>query len=89
MLKKFAVVDEDLPRIIDAILERLGWKVLDVRNVGPRGRNDLEIISFAHKSKAVLFPAEKALWHCYFELSQRTFHNCHRRGNREGTLETR
>jgi len=58
MSKKRAVVDEDLPRIIDKMLESLGWEVKDVRDVGLRGKSDLGIINFAQKSKAVLFSAD-------------------------------
>jgi len=58
MRKKIAVVDEDLPRIIDRTLQRAGWTVLDVRDVGFKGKSDAEIISFARKSKAVLFTGD-------------------------------
>jgi predicted nuclease of predicted toxin-antitoxin system len=58
MSKKKAVVDEDLPRIIDKILEELNWEVKDVRDVGLRGKSDEEIINFAQKSKAVLFSGD-------------------------------
>ncbi|MFQ6049933.1 MAG: DUF5615 family PIN-like protein [Candidatus Paceibacterales bacterium] len=58
MSKKKAVIDEDLPRIIDKVLESLGWEVKDVRDIGLRGKSDRVIISFAQKSKAVLFSAD-------------------------------
>ncbi|MDO8655326.1 MAG: DUF5615 family PIN-like protein [bacterium] len=58
MSKERAVVDEDLPRIIDKVLEELGWEVFDVRDVGLRGKLDSEIIRFAKKSKAVLFTGD-------------------------------
>ena len=58
MSKRRAVVDEDLPRILDEILEKLGWEIFDVRDVGLRGRPDSEIIRFAKKSKAVLFTGD-------------------------------
>lgn len=58
MFKEIAIVDEDLPRIIDTILEDLGWEVKDVRDVGLKGKGDKEIISFARKSKAVLFSGD-------------------------------
>ena len=58
MSNKRAVVDEDLPRIIDAVLEGFNWRVYDVRDVGLRGKSDPEIIRFAKASKAVLFSAD-------------------------------
>jgi len=58
MSKPIAIVDEDLPRIIDMVLEGLGWEVRDVRDTGFRGKSDEEIISFAKRSKAVLFSAD-------------------------------
>lgn len=58
MPKKKAVVDEDLPRIIDEVLGSLGWEVKDVRDIGSRGENDQEIIAFAQKSRAVLFSGD-------------------------------
>jgi len=58
MSKMIAVIDEDLPRIISAVLKGLGWEVKDVRDVGFRGKSDEEIISFAKKSKAVLFTSD-------------------------------
>lgn len=58
MPKKIAVIDEDLPRAIDQILKELGWVVKDVRDIGLRGESDEKIISFARKSKAVLFPGD-------------------------------
>lgn len=58
MSKPIAVVDEDLPRIIDKVLKNLGWEVKDIRDIGLRGKNDEEIISFTKESKAVLFSAD-------------------------------
>ena len=58
MPNKIAVVDEDLPRIIDSALQNLGWEVMDVRDIGLKGKSDYEIISFAKKSKAVLFTGD-------------------------------
>lgn len=58
MSKKKAVVDEDLPRVIDKMLEDLDWEVKDVRDVGLRGKSDKEVINFARKDKAVLFSAD-------------------------------
>lgn len=58
MPRKRAVVDEDLPRIIDVVLEELDWEVFDVRDIGLRGKPDSEIIRFAKKSKAVLFTGD-------------------------------
>lgn len=58
MSRSVAVVDEDLPRIFDRVLEELGWTVKDVRDVGLRGHPDAEIIRFAKKSKAVLFSGD-------------------------------
>ena len=58
MPRRRAVVDEDLPRIIDTVLEGLGWEVFDVRDVGLRGKSDSEIMGFAKKSKAVLFTGD-------------------------------
>ena len=37
MSKLIGLVDEDLPRLIDGILEKLSWKVKDVRDIGLRG----------------------------------------------------
>lgn len=53
-----AVIDEDLPRSLDEALEDLGWEVKDVRDFGLRGKSDEEIISFAKKSRAVLFSGD-------------------------------
>lgn len=58
MPKRIVVVDEDLPRIIDAVLEKLGWEVKDARDVGLRGKSDAEIIGFARESRAVLFSGD-------------------------------
>ncbi len=58
MFKKKIVVDEVLPRIIDEVLDNLGWEVKDVRDIGLRGKSDKEIINFARRSKAVLFSAD-------------------------------
>ncbi len=46
MSKRNAVIDEDLPRIIDKVLESLGWEIKDVRDVGLRGKSDEKIIDF-------------------------------------------
>jgi predicted nuclease of predicted toxin-antitoxin system len=53
-----AVIDEDLPRIMNEVLKGLGWEVKDVRDIGFRGKSDEEIISFAKGSKAVLFTSD-------------------------------
>lgn len=58
MSKMVAIIDEDLPRIIDKVLEELGWQVKDVRDIGFRAKSDEEIISFAKESKAVLFTSD-------------------------------
>lgn len=58
MPERRAVVDEDLPRIIDTVLEGLGWHVFDVRDFGLRGRSDREVIRFAHAHRAVLFTGD-------------------------------
>lgn len=58
MFPKSAVVDEDLPRIIDAVLEGLGWTIFDVRDIGLKGEPDENIISFAKRRKAVLFSGD-------------------------------
>jgi len=57
-MSKKTVIDEDLPRVIDKVLEDLGWEIKDVRDIGLRGKSDREIINFAQKSKAVLFSAD-------------------------------
>jgi hypothetical protein len=54
MSKKIAVVDEDLPRIIDDVLRKLGWEVKDVRDHGLRGKSDDQVIKFAKKQSAVM-----------------------------------
>lgn len=58
MFKTRAVIDEDLPRIIDKVLAELGWEVFDARDVGLRGKSDQEVISFARKRRAVLFTGD-------------------------------
>jgi predicted nuclease of predicted toxin-antitoxin system len=58
MPKRIAVIDEDLPRPLGPMLKKLGWKTLDVRDVGLRSFPDSDIISFAQKSKAVLFTGD-------------------------------
>jgi hypothetical protein len=50
-MSKRAIIDEDLPRAIDKILEDLGWEVKDIRDIGLRGKNDKEIIDFAQETK--------------------------------------
>lgn len=57
-MSNIAVVDEDLPRIIDAVLAELGFKVKDVRDYGLRGKKDREVMRFAVKHKAVLFSGD-------------------------------
>ncbi|HEX7456115.1 MAG TPA: DUF5615 family PIN-like protein [Candidatus Nanoarchaeia archaeon] len=52
-----AVVDEDLPRSLELVLQELGWKVLSIRD-HLRGSSDEEVASFAKNNKAVLFSAD-------------------------------
>jgi predicted nuclease of predicted toxin-antitoxin system len=41
------VVDEDVPRSTSKILSSRGFKVLDVRDCGLRGKSDEEVFKFA------------------------------------------
>ena len=58
MFKKLAIVDENLPKAVDGVLKSLGWQVFAVRGSHLRGKSDRMIISFAQKSKAVLFSGD-------------------------------
>jgi len=42
------LVDEDLPRSTDSLLQEHGHEVRDVRDIGLRGASDAEIITYAH-----------------------------------------
>jgi predicted nuclease of predicted toxin-antitoxin system len=41
------LIDEDLPRSMDALLQRYGHEAVDVRDVGLRGAKDSQIASYA------------------------------------------
>ncbi len=53
-----AVIDEDLPRSFGAVLSKLGFTPLDIRDNNLRGAPDNEIYAFAQKQRAVLFSAD-------------------------------
>jgi len=52
------VVDEDVHRSISAPLERLGHRVLDIRDYGLHGSADEKIFEFAPRNKAVLLSGD-------------------------------
>src|SRR4030042_2447524 len=51
------VIDEDLPRSLEAMIRTLGWEVLSVRD-HLRGGLDEEVFDFARQNKAALFSAD-------------------------------
>ena len=53
-----AVIDEDLPRSLNAVLQSLGFEIFDVRDFGLRGKADEDIFIFAQERQAVLFSAD-------------------------------
>src|SRR3989344_5862697 len=53
-----AVVDEDLPRSLNLILTKIGFKVFDLRDQGLRGSPDDKVFLYAQKQKAVLFSGD-------------------------------
>jgi len=52
------LVDEDLPRSTSKILRDKGFKVLDSRDSGLRGKSDQEVFSFARKERAVILTGD-------------------------------
>ena len=52
------VVDEDMQRSVGSILEKLGHTVLDIRDLGLRGRPDEVIFQFAQKNRAALLSGD-------------------------------
>lgn len=52
------VIDEDMPRSTAKILESIGYKVLDVRDYGLRGKSDEEVFEFTQKEKAILLTGD-------------------------------
>ncbi|HBO84979.1 MAG: hypothetical protein A2073_03550 [Deltaproteobacteria bacterium GWC2_42_11] len=52
------VVDEDMPRSTAKVLEARGYKAMDVRNCGLRGRSDEDIFQFAQKESAVVLTGD-------------------------------
>ena len=53
------VIDEDMPRSTAKILRISGFKALDVRDCGLRGKSDEEVFKFAQKEKAVILTGDK------------------------------
>lgn len=53
-----AVIDEDLHRSLTGVLEKIGFKVFDIRDHNLRGHSDDEVYEFAQNKKAVLFSAD-------------------------------
>lgn len=53
-----AVIDEDLHRSLAGTLEAFGFKVIDIRDYGLRGKSDDEVYTFAQRHKAVLFSGD-------------------------------
>ncbi len=52
------VIDEDLPRLLTAMLTRHGHRVFDVRDTALRGKSDEMVFKFAQENQAVLFSAD-------------------------------
>ena len=52
------VVDEDMQRSAGGVLEKLGHTVIDVRDVGLRGRPDEAILQFAQEKRAALITGD-------------------------------
>ncbi len=52
------LVDEDMPRSTARILQDKGFKVLDVRDCGLRGRSDEDVFNFAQNEKAVILTGD-------------------------------
>jgi predicted nuclease of predicted toxin-antitoxin system len=53
------VIDEDMPRSIEAILKRHGYDVKDIRDHGLRGAEDEKIYEFAQGEEAVVLTDDK------------------------------
>lgn len=53
-----AVIDEDLPRSLDALLSQLDFTVFDIRDHDLKGVSDDKIFLYAQKQKAVLFSGD-------------------------------
>ena len=52
------VVDEDLPRSLAKELQSLSINAINVRDVGLRGKTDLEIIEYCRQNNAILITAD-------------------------------
>jgi predicted nuclease of predicted toxin-antitoxin system len=52
------LVDEDLPRSADSPLRQSGYEAIDVRDVGLRGANDADIITYAQKHGLCLLSSD-------------------------------
>ena len=52
------LVDEDLPRSTDTLLEQHGHAAIDVRDIGLRGASDIEIAAYAQKHKLCLLSGD-------------------------------
>lgn len=52
------VLDEDMHRSAARVLERLGHRVIDIRDRGLRGKSDDEIFRYAQRHKAVLLTGD-------------------------------
>ena len=52
------IIDEDMPRSTAKVLELHGYKALDIRDYGLRGKSDEEIFKFARKEKGVILTGD-------------------------------
>ena len=52
------IIDEDMPRSTAKVLELQGYKALDIRDCGLRGKSDEEIFKFAQKEKGVILTGD-------------------------------
>ncbi len=53
-----ALIDEDLHKSFQFVLESVGFEAWDARDIGLRGKPDTQIFTFAQKHRAVLFSAD-------------------------------
>ena len=52
------VVDEDVPRSTARVLREAGYDAVDVRDVGLRGKDDLDIYVFAQEEKRIILSCD-------------------------------
>jgi len=52
------LIDENVHRSISEPLEKLGHRVMDIRDCGLRGSEDEEIFQFAQRNKAILLSGD-------------------------------